>query len=371
MKNFLFSFILLSVVGGLSANAQLLVDTTQVFKNVIIEEFSGVECAGSPSGDSILAGILNAHPGRAFAVQVHRQNSSYTDPVCPGDPDFTRVIPDGFSPTVPGVIPAAALNREKFGYTSFFFLPSAWHQFVDTLLGQPSKLNVGFSSDYNSTTQELTIDIQVYIKEDLTSDPLLIVAALTEDNLAACQIKGAGYDTIQGYLHNHVLRELPTTIDDMNYWHESIITGPRTPGTLYSTQIIWNDQRLFAQGNLTDYNMANCNLVVYVRSFYQKFVYNGLGLKVGESSASISEISNTTDFNIYPNPCNGVFNFTMGNTKNASIVVYNILGEMIHHSLISMPDNYCVDISDKPKGIYIYHVVSENQIISSGKIIIE
>lgn len=337
----------------MSQATQILVDTNSVYKNVVIEEFTGVDCAGSPSGDSVITAIVTAHPDRVFPVCIHWGDYGWSTPLCVGDPDFSRVRPTGFSPESPAFIPLAALNREKFGEASYFWMPQAWSYYVDSLLKQPAKLNIGFSSSYNSTSHELTVDIQVYMKEDLSTQGLLLVTALTEDNLVACQKKGISETIIPGYIHNHVLRELPTDVDDFSFWYESIISGAQTKGFMYSTQIVFNNSRTFVQGDMTSYNMANCNLVVYVRDYAGKFVYNALGLKVGESSAvGIQEVKNTNDCRMYPNPATN--NITIENLdgKAETIAIYNLMGSCVLQEQLQNNSN-TIDISSMPTGVYM------------------
>ena len=66
-KSLLASMAIFAMLSGQSA-AQHYVPTEPLNKNVIYEEFTGVKCPNCPDGHVVMAQILAANPGRAFAV---------------------------------------------------------------------------------------------------------------------------------------------------------------------------------------------------------------------------------------------------------------------------------------------------------------
>lgn len=86
----------------------------------------------------------------------------------------------------------------------------------------------------------------------------------------------------------------------------------------------------------------------------------------------VSSISNNQSFKIYPNPGSGIFNISLENiANNPQITVYNVLGQQVFFSkLTNIQTN--INLSNQPKGVYIYRVLNENgESVSTGRLIIE
>ena len=88
---------------------------------------------------------------------------------------------------------------------------------------------------------------------------------------------------------------------------------------------------------------------------------------------NIESIGNTSMINIFPNPSTGKFSITFSahHNKTTGILIYNILGEKI----LSINTDKCrenivmIDLNDKPAGIYLIRVFSENK-VTEKKILI-
>ena len=88
------------------------------------------------------------------------------------------------------------------------------------------------------------------------------------------------------------------------------------------------------------------------------------------STAAVSEIKEN-EFSIYPNPNNGNFSIAFKNAPyKASIEIYNLLGENIYKSDITNP-KFEINLEDRPKGLYLYKLHSNDGILKTGKVIIE
>ena len=66
-KGLLFS---LSFLIGAMAFAQTFVSTTRSTKNVLIEEFTGINCGYCPDGHRIVGEVMAAHPNNVFAINI-------------------------------------------------------------------------------------------------------------------------------------------------------------------------------------------------------------------------------------------------------------------------------------------------------------
>jgi len=62
---------------------------------------------------------------------------------------------------------------------------------------------------------------------------------------------------------------------------------------------------------------------------------------------------NTTLFNVYPNPSNGVF--TVYSSSEASITIVNVLGELVYTNKLDKGD-HTIDLFEQPNGIYFMQI---------------
>lgn len=82
------------------------------------------------------------------------------------------------------------------------------------------------------------------------------------------------------------------------------------------------------------------------------------------SVASVNELNNSSDIDVFPSPSNGHFTIQINNkqlTDNYQLLVYNELGSKIYQSEIHNPKTE-FDISSQPNGIYFMRVQTEQGI---------
>lgn len=89
---------------------------------------------------------------------------------------------------------------------------------------------------------------------------------------------------------------------------------------------------------------------------------------VGEgTTVGLPEVEHKQLCKIYPNPSNGVFRIDLKQNTQAQIQVFDILGNKILEQQIE--SKAMLDISDVPRGTYIVHVLADNRIVSTQKVI--
>ena len=308
---------LLSLVIGLKA--QNYVSTTPENKRAILEEFTGTGCPNCPGGHTMAATLLTANPETVFVIAFHPTNSSYTtnDPMKNSFPNAFYTIP--FISPSNRFMPSAIINRRVWGGVERIQSTTAWTADVATIKAEPSPLNVGLTSSYDAGSKLLSVTVEVYMTADVT-DALSLYTVLTEDGIIAAQSGGTA-----NYVHNHVFRAaLPQPTPAQ--WGESI-PAPTTAGTLYSTTLTFDN-------TTTNFNMAECELVVYVRNAATEEVVSGNGAKVGMATGvSDPSASVGNALTVYPNPVNETTSvyFKLDTPSEVTYTVTDMLG----HSVIS------------------------------------
>jgi hypothetical protein len=92
-------------------------------------------------------------------------------------------------------------------------------------------------------------------------------------------------------------------------------------------------------------------------------VCDSLTNSVNELHKSISEIS------VYPNPTNGIFNFTLnsGSSKSILLQIFDTKGEIVYSEKIKDGTN-SINLQSLAKGVYFYKLEGE-KMVKSGKIV--
>ena len=68
-----------------------------------------------------------------------------------------------------------------------------------------------------------------------------------------------------------------------------------------------------------------------------------------------------TEVKIFPNPANTVINISLPNyTPNETLLITNVLGEVIHQETLSGVDN-SIDVSKWSAGVYFYQLLSDKE----------
>jgi len=73
---------------------------------------------------------------------------------------------------------------------------------------------------------------------------------------------------------------------------------------------------------------------------------------------------------IYPNPTNGQFNIFLKNNDINRIIIWDSQGKVILERNVVNSNNVNIDLSDRPKGLYLINIYS-NTDVDKLKIIVE
>ncbi|MBN1340321.1 MAG: Omp28-related outer membrane protein [Bacteroidales bacterium] len=245
--------------------SQTYVGTLPANKNVIIEEFTGVQCPNCPQGHQVAQQILDANPGRVWVIGFHPYNSSYTTPY-PGDPDFRRHHPDALYTTPycgsSRFMPSAFINRRIYAGERIQSR-TVWASYTSTQLTEASPVNIGLCTTYDEITEMLEMIVEIYFTQTV-SDIHSLNVTLAENGLVAQQSGGS-----PNYVHKHVFREVFTA-----QWGNPI-TEPTVQGSFI--------QKTFSFQNTGGmYNMDECEVTAYIVNDNSTEVVTGIGVHVGE-----------------------------------------------------------------------------------------
>jgi hypothetical protein len=215
----LFSLVIFCASGLFS---QTYVSTEPMMKNALLEEFTGIHCPYCPDGHAVAQTILNNNPGRAFVIAIHQ--GSFATPGA-GEPDYRTPFGNALANQA-GVsaigYPSGTANRHLFSGANTALGRGSWTGACNTIMNQPSPVNIGMNSNYNPATRTLDITVELYYTADSPTPTNLLNVALIQDSIYGPQSGGGAGNN---YRHMHMLRHLIT-----GQWGEEVTTT--TQGTL-------------------------------------------------------------------------------------------------------------------------------------------
>ena len=217
-KLFLSIAICVLTVFGLYAqrDGDQFVSTTPTNKNVILEEYTGINCTYCPDGHRIANEIAAANPGRVFPINIHVGSyaaNTYTTQF--GTALMNQTGLDGF--------PSGTVNRHVFSGSNTALNRGNWSSCCNTMMSQTSPVNIAARGTLDWTTRELNITVQLYYTADEANSTNKLNVAIIQDNVLGSQTGGSTYNPSQmvngQYRHMHMLRHLIT-----GQWGEDITT---------------------------------------------------------------------------------------------------------------------------------------------------
>ena len=246
----------LAITFSLSAMlAQTIVGTDPENKNVVLEEFTGLNCPACPSGHEKAQQIYNANPDDVVVIAIH--TGSYANPLG-SQPDYRTEWGSTIAgQTGLGGYPSATVNRHVYygGNTAMF--TNYWVAASNQALAEPSYLNVGCEATIVTSTRQLIVEVEVYYTGDSPVPTNYLNVAILQNNIIGYQSGGSS-----NYNHMHMLRHLLT-----GQWGVEITET--TTGSLYSKTITYE---LPENYNGVDLVLDNIDIVAFVSESHQEII---------------------------------------------------------------------------------------------------
>lgn len=207
MKKLIFTICSLIISAVLFS--QTIVNTSVDNRKAVLGEFTGIHCVYCPEGHLIAHNLATANPGDFFAINYHY--GGYAVP-SGSEPDYRTVDGDivggFFGPTA---FPTGMMNRQDFG-SGIITSRSAWTGNANTVMAENSYVNVGIEAEYNSTTNLMTVHVEVYYTGNSPVSTNYLSVALLQNNIVGPQTGGTSNpygDNGDGtYTHQHMFRDM-------------------------------------------------------------------------------------------------------------------------------------------------------------------
>jgi hypothetical protein len=264
MKKILLTVMSLAFAFG--ASAQTIVDTTVHNRNVVIEEFTGIGCGYCPLGHQNVAEYSEAHSGRVVPINIHQ--GGYTQGY---SPNYTTQYGDALAnQTNLGGYPSGTLNRTPISSCKISTIgPSGttWESTANGILNQVSPVNIGATASVDAATRTMTINVEVYYRQEVSQSFNLLNVVLLQDNIKGEQHNYGNYNPSQitadgKYIHMHMLRDMIT-----GQWGDSLTTHSTTipAGTLITKTYTYTIPATLSN---VEVKLGDINLAVFVTDGY-------------------------------------------------------------------------------------------------------
>lgn len=334
-------------------------------KKVLLEVFTGMECAYCHEGSEHLDQYLQDFEGKYAEVKHHTYSPGGRFDVFAvyRSYEYLRYFSDQ------NAAPLCMINRHEFPGTPLVFEVNAYDQgkMVEDLLKEPVFTSVNIDSEFNADTRELKLKVYGYNYinyDDL--DNMSVHVVLTENGQQNWQNSSTG--VVPDYIHNNIARIFVTegAGDQIssgigNYEKNYTITIPET--------IEGYSDGTFPNKSTTLYP-ENMEIIAYVANFDREDKYNCEVInlnycKLGESisSTSIKESLATEKASAYYS--NGMICI---NGDNNGIKIYNLQGNLVKSEKAYTSE---IDASGMQEGIYLVVIKNADDTLSVSKILID
>lgn len=174
-------------------------------RQVLIEEFTGVQCVNCPAGSEAIEDLLKIYGNQLIVVSVH--TGFFADPYPESRYDFRTPEGDQLATLLgsPLGYPTAVVNRKKFsGENRLQLGRNKWAGYIAEELQQQKIARIDIIPELDRQTLKLSARVAVFF-DDSPANTLKLTLFLTETEIADLQKTPDGIDP--EYPHRHVFRD--------------------------------------------------------------------------------------------------------------------------------------------------------------------
>lgn len=318
---FVFAMLLMSV----SAVAQTFVSTVPGKRNVLIEEYTGVNCQYCPLGHKATDQTLAAFPGRAFAINIHQGTFASRFTTQWGNALAGQASIDGY--------PSSSMNRHAFDGGSIHIDPGQAYSCAMQVMEMDAPVNVAATVDIDPVSRLMVVKVEVFYTGNAANSTNMLNVALIQSNVLGPQQGGSAWypeNMVNGqYRHNHILRDLLT-----GQWGE--VLEQTTAGSFYSKEYAYVvPQRI---GDLDVANLDDLSVLVFVCEDHKEILNACEAIRVGDKAYIAYGNAGGEECSLAWNPYVAVVNST---DRAISDLKFNVDGVQVVSNKTIAP--FCTD----------------------------
>ena len=254
--------LVVAIMAGLTGFAQItdtIVSTTPSNRNVLLEEYTGVNCTWCPDGHRMANELKATNPDRICLINIHQGSfaaNTYTTQF--GNALANQTNLEGY--------PSGTINRHVFSGSSTALNRSEWANCANQILNMSSPVNIAAEGTLDMSTRTVNIRVQLYYTGSQTVTSNALNVAILQDNVLGSQV-GMSMNPAQvvgnQYNHMHMLRHLIT-----GQWGETVETI--APGTLVEKNYEYVIPAELGSPNAIEAVLSDLNFVAFVCEGHQE-----------------------------------------------------------------------------------------------------
>lgn len=270
MKKIVLSFLGLFAAFAVSAQTPQFVSTEAANKNVVLEEFTGINCGFCPDGHKIVKEYEEDNPGRVFGINIHTGSYAAMYQTQWGSAIMNQTGLQGF--------PAGTVNRHSFSGGATILNRGEFVSRGNQILAEASFVNVAAQASIDATTRVMTVNVEAYYTADAATASNKLNVVLLQDSIIGPQ-SGASANPSQvtadgQYIHMNMLRDMLT-----GQWGDDI-TAPEGSNVIPAGTLIQRTYTYNVPGSISNelVKLGHLKLVVFVARDQQE-IYTGAECK--------------------------------------------------------------------------------------------
>lgn len=266
MKKIVLSFLGLFAAFAVGAQTPQFVSTEPANKNVIIEEYTGINCGFCPEGHRIVREYEEENLGRVFSINVHAGPYAAMYTTQWGNALMNQTGLQGF--------PAGTVNRHVFSGGVTALGRDMFVSCGNQILAQTSFVNVAAQASIDATTRVMTVNVEAYYTADAETASNKLNVVLLQDSIIGPQSGASGNPsqvTSDGqYIHMSMLRDMLT-----GQWGDDI-TAPEGSTVIPAGTLIQRTYTYNIPGSISNelVKLGHLRLIVFVAKD-TKEIYTG------------------------------------------------------------------------------------------------
>lgn len=314
-------------------------------KNILIEDFTGMNCVNCPSAAAQIKQLQAAYEGRIVPVAIHPEITGFFGPLA-NELGTTYAEHFGIQS-----LPKGMVDRQA---------PEDFDNWATTVanrtLASVPEMGIAVEADYAETGRTLEVSVSCVANESVAGN---LQVWITESNIIGFQLTDKGMN--QQYTHNHVLRAA------MNgTWGEAVVVSETPVSKTYSYAIPneWNAENLAIVAFV--YNDAEGVVQVVEKEVFEhqggetpaqpevlfaqgdaSESINSVTVSATDGVATLSDLwiknvgaggfDGEVSFEILDNPANATLQFTMGEQQ------FSVTAPVAH--ALNLPANQSVKLA--------------------------
>lgn len=255
--------LVVALLAGLTGFAQVtdtIVSLAPSNRNVLLEEYTGINCVYCPDGHRMANEMAAAHPGRMNIINVHAGGyaaNTYTTQFGTALANQTNL--DGY--------PSGTINRHVFSGNKTALSRGDWSSAANQILAMVSPVNIAAEGTLDMTTRTVNIRVQLYYTGSQSVSSNALNVAVIQDSVLGPQTGASNFNPSQiingQYCHLHMLRHLIT-----GQWGETINTISQ--GTLVEKNYEYQIPDVLGSPNPIDAVLSHLRFIAFVCEGHQE-----------------------------------------------------------------------------------------------------